>query len=216
MMTEQAAGYGAGPSPGLELLAERMTRDPRTMAWVLAEYRHQEGMSHARLCELLDVTQEGYLRLALCLRPEPAQFAAHLRQITDYTGIDGTVLGNLIRQVDALGRLQPRTIEELQPGRGEVPAPGWQRQAMRSAARDRLQESQADYEELAALRPPAVEGAAAPAPLAAPQPESPPADATAAPGSESLPPDKTAHDPSPARGESPDDRPAEPPDKPLA
>lgn len=208
MMTEQAAPYQAGDRPGLELLAERMARDPRSMAWVLAEYRRQEGMSHARLCERLGISQEGYLRLALCLRPEPARFSEHLRQITDYTGIDGLALANLIRQVDALGSLDPRGIHDVQPGRRGSTQPAWQqRQAPLSAARDRLHESQAGYEESAAR--------AASAPVPAPKAE-PAAGDTLTAAAAPPPAQESASNVPPERGESPDDRPTDPPRDALA
>lgn len=201
MMTEQSTGYQAS-GYGLELLAERLARDPGYMAWVLAEYRHQEGLSEQRLSEILEIDREGYLRLALCRRPEPEHFATHLRQIVDYTHIDGLKLANLVRQVDALARLETRTLE---PGAdaNRQHAPAWGTQSTLSAARDRLQESGKFY----SLRETPLSRKAAPSPPpAAASP--PPAAAPASGAPHDVEPEKTephAPESSSHSPESPDD-----------
>jgi hypothetical protein len=146
-MTEQPEPYGEKRSPvdaareerTLNRIAESAAELPQMMASLLRAWARREGLfTDERIMQRLGVDALGLRRLRLCTRPDgaSAHFAAQLKQVADYTGIDDLLLANLVRQADAIEALGPRTIEETAgaPGRvgGSLPAA-----RMMAAARDR-------------------------------------------------------------------------------
>lgn len=194
-MVEHSGSYQSEDRVGLEMLVQRLSEKPDYMAWVLERYRQQEGLSPERLREHLEVTPEGYIRLALCLRPEPERFGEHVRQIEEYTQVDGARLANLVRQVDALDKFDQRAIE------GTPPVPAGHRQPLPQArpvlraARDRLHEDAAPYGLAGAAKQ------AAPASQQRPEGESTARPAADGPTPSEESPDDASHDKLAGHGE---------------
>jgi hypothetical protein len=74
------------------------------MAATLRLYQQQEGLTDKQLAQHLGASQALLLQLALCKRPDPTSqsFAAQVRQLAEYTGIEANKLSDLIRQVESL------------------------------------------------------------------------------------------------------------------
>jgi hypothetical protein len=120
-------------------LALKLQRDPRFMAYVLAAYQRQEGLSDEGLAEALGTLPELITRLALCRRPVALapQFAEQVRELADYTLTDEVRLAGILRQVDGLERLAARAATTLE-GEAQV---GLSPSGVLAAARDREEES---------------------------------------------------------------------------
>jgi len=115
----------------LAQLAERLEGNPDFMAYVLAAYRRQEGLSEDELAAELSVLPALVIRLALCKRPNEASpgFAERVRRMSDFTLIDEAKLANILRQVRVLDGLSGRPV-----GREEIRGP---LEGLLAAARDR-------------------------------------------------------------------------------
>ncbi|MBL8207299.1 MAG: hypothetical protein JNM09_23905 [Blastocatellia bacterium] len=113
--------------------ARRLQNDARFMAYVLAAYRRQEGLSEEELASELGIWPEMLTRLALCQRPhsDATQFAEQVRRIADYTLIDEAQLAGMLRQVESLERLAQRPLTA--PAMTEQSLPVW---GVLAAARD--------------------------------------------------------------------------------
>ncbi len=117
--------------------ALRLEGDRDFMASALAAYREREKLNDQALAKQLGATDVTLLRLALCKRPDSAspQFAAQVREIAEYVGVDAPQLSNLLRQVEILEQLAK------QPGTGKAKETEAQQTSFRSgllaAARDR-------------------------------------------------------------------------------
>jgi hypothetical protein len=101
-------------SPIRELV--KRSRDiPFFMAYVLARYQDQEGLSDEDLANLLGTLPDLVCRLAMCRKPEAdsANFAESVRQIADYTLVDESLLANIIRQVSGLEALSKFSQQKL-------------------------------------------------------------------------------------------------------
>ena len=154
-MTEKTPPQTA--SQALIELAQRLTADPAYMANVLSSFQAQERLDADGMGTLLGISPDGLTCLALCKRPHPegSDFAAQVRQIASFTGVDAGVLAQLIRQVDALEATnsQPASIAREADAPQRRPSQlGWL-----AAARDRSdgddEQGQTDHQE-----PPDQEG----------------------------------------------------------
>lgn len=88
-------------------LARRLEKNRDFMAYVLAAYRSQEGLSEAELAADFGVLPALIVRLALCRRPASGtvDFAQNVRRIADATLVDESKLANILNQVEALEKL---------------------------------------------------------------------------------------------------------------
>lgn len=88
-------------------LVKRLKGNPDFLAYVLARYQEQEGISDENLPAALGTLPELVFRLALCRRPDAntANFATSVREIADYTLVDESLIADLIRQVSSLESL---------------------------------------------------------------------------------------------------------------
>lgn len=140
-MTENRSGYS--PMPDRDLLADlipRVVDDPGFVAWALDQYRRSEGITEDELRARLKVDERSYTRLNLCEMPvnDPAHFARHVQEISDYTGVDAAFLATLLRQVAAMEALPDRTIQDANPQPHTAANPtAVQTRALMMAARDR-------------------------------------------------------------------------------
>jgi hypothetical protein len=91
----------------LRRLAFRLRSNSDFMASALAVYKEQEKLDDFHLARRLRMEEDRLPFLALCKRPnsESEHFAAQVRQVSQYTGADPTVLAQLVRQVEAVAGL---------------------------------------------------------------------------------------------------------------
>jgi hypothetical protein len=126
----------------LKGLARHLESNPDYMAWALREYLHQERLDEEKLAAMLNVNSPMLTRLSLCKRPVSASpaFAGQVRQLSEYVGIDASILANLLHQVETLSALLniPTPTPEAKP-RPAILA--W-RNGFLAAARDRAEESE--------------------------------------------------------------------------
>jgi hypothetical protein len=96
-------------------LVKRFRENPDYMAYVLARYQEQEGISDENLAGALGTLPHLAIRLALCRKPDTGatNFAARVREIADYTLMDESVLANIIRQVNSLQALSTASERQL-------------------------------------------------------------------------------------------------------
>ena len=96
-------------------LVKRFRENPGYMAYVLARYQEQEGISDENLAGALGTLPHLTIRLALCRKPDTGatDFAARVREIADYTLMDESVLANIIRQVSSLQALSTASDRQL-------------------------------------------------------------------------------------------------------
>ena len=106
-------------------LAQRLSGDPRFMAYALAVYQEQEGLDGEGLARALEIMPEMLSRLALCKRPDDRspEFTAQVREIADYTLADEARLANLLRQISGLEKLARRRRDSAVAGESEVAEP---------------------------------------------------------------------------------------------
>jgi hypothetical protein len=147
-------------SDPLRALAGRLSSDPRYMAYALAAYRRQEGLSEGELAGALGTTPELLVRLALCLRPDADSplFAEQLGELADFTLTVEAQLAHILRQVDSLEALAslPAAAPEA-GGRREAPAAS-SLTGLLAAARDREEEAEESADEDRAKEDLAEEG----------------------------------------------------------
>ncbi len=91
----------------LARLARRLSANPTFMAYVLAAYASQENLKEDELAQKLGISQEDYVRLAICKRPSATQsgFARGVRRVAGYVQADAAQLALIIRQVNSLENL---------------------------------------------------------------------------------------------------------------
>jgi hypothetical protein len=101
--------------PARSQLLKRLRENPDYMAYVLARYQEQEGISDENLAAALGTLPHLAIRLALCRKPDAGatNFAARVREIADYTLMDESVLANIIRQVSSLQALSTAPERQL-------------------------------------------------------------------------------------------------------
>ncbi|MGH9822143.1 MAG: hypothetical protein ACREDR_02630 [Blastocatellia bacterium] len=99
--------YGLGDIEALAGLAKRLESDRDFMAYVLAAYRRQEGLSEKELAAEFGVLPPLLVRLALCKRPTAGtpNFAKDIRRLADATLIDEAILANVLNQIEIVERL---------------------------------------------------------------------------------------------------------------
>jgi len=102
------------PSPMAEL-ARLLRRNPEYMAYVLARFQEQEAISDEHLLQVLGTLPELAARLAVCRRPDvgAGDFAARVREISDFTLTDEGVLADVIRRVSSLEALSSAGERQL-------------------------------------------------------------------------------------------------------
>lgn len=88
-------------------LARKLRSNPDFMSHVLFAYQQQEQLSEEDLADQFGAAPEMVVRLSLCKRPiaDSPTFASEIRDLSDFTLIDETVLAHVIRQVDSLNEL---------------------------------------------------------------------------------------------------------------
>jgi hypothetical protein len=129
----------------LSALARRLRRDPRYMAYVLAAYQDQEGLTDEELTHELGTLPELAVRLALCKRPSSSSpnFTEQVRDLADYTLTDAARLTSILRQVDALEGLSEwvavSTAPQDEEGESDHVLSG-----LLAAARDRVEPADTD------------------------------------------------------------------------
>jgi hypothetical protein len=98
--------------------ALRARTRPDFLAGLLAEYQEINELDDAGLAGWLGCPEASLPRLALCLRPkDPAmRFQENLRQISEYTGVDGGRLAQLVREVEAVRAMRGEADEDITPG----------------------------------------------------------------------------------------------------
>jgi len=91
----------------LKIIARTLLDDPSYMAWVIKIYLVQEKLSGRNLADILGVSEESLVRLALCKRPHlnTRDFSNQIRKISQYTSIDIYALARLIRQFESITSL---------------------------------------------------------------------------------------------------------------
>lgn len=118
-------------SEHLERAARRAAFEPGFLAHTIARFMELEGSDEARVAELLGLPGRIPPLLALACTPTGAgaEFAGQVRRVAELSDASPEGLAQLIRRVDALGRLAA--------ARGAIPA-------MLAAARDRLESPKDD------------------------------------------------------------------------
>jgi hypothetical protein len=121
----------------LSELVKRLSENPDYMAYVLAHYQEQEGISDENLAGALGTLPHLAIRLALCRVPDvaAADFAARVRQISDFTLTDEALLASIIRQVSSIRALSNASERQLlsaardreDPPSDDEPSPGTDR-----------------------------------------------------------------------------------------
>jgi hypothetical protein len=103
------------PISAKDELVKRLKGNPDFLAYVLARYQEQEGISDENLPAALGTLPELVSRLALCRKPDSnaASFGTSLREIADYTLVDESLLADLIRQVSSLEALSKPAQNEF-------------------------------------------------------------------------------------------------------
>ena len=97
--------------------ARRLEANPQMMASALAAYRRQRGLDDAALAAWLALPPDRVLRLALCVRPDPARpaFAAAVVELAVQSGCAVVPLWQLLRTATGAGR--PAGTGTAQPPR---------------------------------------------------------------------------------------------------
>jgi hypothetical protein len=146
-MTETRPGYAEDVDPLLVQLAERFENNRRYMASVMAMHRRQEGKSVTAQQAQLGVGPLGYVRLALCYRPqgEADDFRAQVEKVARYSGADPAAMVQMIRLVDAVESMEPRTVSAEADGASAHARSAMTVFAPLAAARDRLSEPHEEY-----------------------------------------------------------------------
>ena len=109
--------------------ARLLEADPRMMASALVAYRRQRGLDDAALAAWLRLPPDRVVRLALCVRPDPARpaFAAAVVELAVQSGCAVVPFWQLLRTTAAAGRVagagatRPRCLRGAQhprPGTG--------------------------------------------------------------------------------------------------
>ncbi len=95
----------------LKTLVKKLQAEPEFMASLLANYQREEHLNDDELIAQFDITQNMFIRLALCKRPNSSSptFASEVKQISEYTNIDPFLLVNMIRQVESIESLSKHT-----------------------------------------------------------------------------------------------------------
>ena len=103
------------PMSSIEELVRRLKDNPDFVAYVLARYQEQEGISDENLPAVLGTLPELVSRLALCRKPQTdaANFATSVREIADYTLVDESLLASMIRQISSLEALSKSSRHEF-------------------------------------------------------------------------------------------------------
>src|SRR5438093_3989449 len=104
------ATVAKSPRSLLERAAARAATDPFFLGSALAVYRSGEGLDGAALARRLGCSADTLPRLALCRRPvssDPA-FAADVRRIATWAGVDPDELANVLRYAESIEALWER------------------------------------------------------------------------------------------------------------
>jgi hypothetical protein len=95
------------------------------LAYYLAQYQEQEGLTEEVMMEFVGCSGEAYYRLALCQVPDAqrSDFAARLERVAAYAGASTSQVAKVIRQVATLEALRTaletdRQDESLDGGEG--------------------------------------------------------------------------------------------------
>jgi hypothetical protein len=99
----------------LPAMVKRLSHNPAYMAHTLHLYKCLENCGDEEVGNDLEISSEKLLRLALCkhLDTKAPDLAAQVQQISEYTEIAGSVILNLVEQVEAL-----TTLPKVQPTLG--------------------------------------------------------------------------------------------------
>jgi hypothetical protein len=103
------------PITARDELVKYLKSNPDFVAYVLARYQEQEGISDENLPAVLGTLPELVSRLALCRKPDAnvANFATSVREIADYTLVDESLLADIIRRVSSLEALSKSAEHEF-------------------------------------------------------------------------------------------------------
>lgn len=117
----------------LAYAAQKVAKRESYLAYYLAQYQQQEGLTETDLQAFVGCTGEAYYRLALCQVPDlqANDFRQRIERIASFTGASALKLAQVIRQVAAVQLLQ-KAPESTRLGRSA--------NAMLLAARDRDEE----------------------------------------------------------------------------
>jgi hypothetical protein len=128
----------------LARLVHRLRSNRAYMAGIFVAYREMERLSDQALQDLLHVTPDAFLRLALCRCPAPEKpsFAADVRILAEYAGSDAGRIAMIIRQVQAVEGL--RGLTQVSDAEAARQQPVWYNPGLLAAARDRDTEDQPD------------------------------------------------------------------------
>lgn len=110
------------------------------LAYYLAQYQEQEGLTEEVMMEFVGCSGEDYYRLALCQVPDTqgSDFAARLERVAAYAGASTVQVAQVIRQVAALEALRAA----LQADRQDEALEGEQETSIGETAVDLARETQ--------------------------------------------------------------------------
>lgn len=105
----------SNPTSAKDKLVRHLKGNPDFVAYVLARYQEQEGITDENLPAVLGTLPELVSRLALCRKPDAndANFAASVREIADYALVDESLLANIIRRISSLEALSKSAQHEF-------------------------------------------------------------------------------------------------------
>lgn len=107
-----------GGDPAFQWLVRRASDDAFFLGRVLAEYRALHGIDDQKLGEILQCTDEGLARLALCRRPHDRvpRFQGDVQRIAAFAPCNAERLVQLLREVAALASLREEGGAEASAG----------------------------------------------------------------------------------------------------
>ena len=86
----------------LQSAADRATRRPEFLGWLLARYAELEKLGGDVLRRDWRVSMSDWSRLQLCLRPRPEAFLHDVTEIATAFDLDRGALAAIVRRVDAV------------------------------------------------------------------------------------------------------------------
>ncbi len=84
------------------MLAAKLAVSPKTMSWVIDQYKEIEHVDDASVQRILQISANDFYHLAICGRPRENLFTEDLETFADRFSIPQQPLARLVRRVEAI------------------------------------------------------------------------------------------------------------------
>jgi hypothetical protein len=102
--------------PFMRMLGTQAADDAAFLGWVLRRYLQAERLSDSGLAAQLGLDAGELPGLCLCLRPRQAHFVADLHAIATRYRVSASVLGTMVRHVEALEAMRGSSVASADEG----------------------------------------------------------------------------------------------------